>query len=284
MDEKKIIKANEIPYKELEKVGISEAAFLDLPKEALDRIMTGKLSPLLKMDMQLADGKKIPFAGKLMLDRDNNGIARVNVVFNKETMARDYAKAMGLSEDKVPLIKNYLEQQEQKLQNQVKVSPEDMKKLQQGDTLLTDVEINGGKEKRFVQLDKETNTIISAKPAEIKVPNAIGDVVLGEAQKSQFRQGNPIELEIGDTKVTVGVDLNDNTGCRVINGDLNEWKQKKLETWDRLTPGVSGYWRTSENGLQYESYKEEQKYGMSEEQHHAQQQEQEEARGYGRRR
>jgi hypothetical protein len=69
--------------------------------------------------------------------------------------------------------------------------------------------------------------------------------------KQRMRDGLPVEVEVGDTKVTVGVDLNDPTGFRVLKGDLNEWQQKKLVEWDRITPGATGYWQTSENGWEY---------------------------------
>jgi len=33
---------------------------------------------------------------------------------------------------------------------------------------------------------------------------------------------------------------------------MDEWKQHKLEQWDRIAPGVRGYWKTSENGWEYQ--------------------------------
>ena len=32
---------------------------------------------------------------------------------------------------------------------------------------------------------------------------------------------------------------------------MDEWRQRKLEQWDRITPGATGYWQTSENGWEY---------------------------------
>ena len=104
----------------------------------------------------------------------------------------------------------------------------------------------------FVQMDRETKCLMTAKAEEIKIPTSIGNVQLGNEQINRIREGNPIEIEVDNTKVTLGIDLNSFSGFKTMKGDLQEWMQKKMETWDRITPGATGIWRTTENGWQYE--------------------------------
>ena len=227
----KIMKANEVPFDELQQVGISEEAFLNLPKEAIDRMMTGRTSPLLQMQWTKKDGTLVPFLGKLALMRDADGKVHLNVIprIEKQEMVQQLAAAKG-------------------------ITPEDFKKMDKGEILVKEV----GRERQYFQLDRTTNSVVSIKEADIRVPNSVGDVTLGEKQKDRIREGKPLELEVGNTKVTVGVDLNDVTGCRVIKGDLNQWKQDKLIEWDRNTLGVAGYWRCSENNWQLQQVREQQ--------------------------
>ena len=114
------------------------------------------------------------------------------------------------------------------------------------------VQKNGQAQMCYVQLDADLNVLHMVPEKSVAIPDAIGDVQIGTQIAERLRNGEPVELEVGDTKVTVGVDINDLNGFRVVEGDLGEWQQRKLEQWDRVTPGVKGYWKTSENGWEYE--------------------------------
>lgn len=246
-----IIKANEIPVKQLESVGLNEKMLFGLHPKELERMMRGRLSPLMA-DLKVKDDKNraMSFSGKIRFVRTEGG--------NVELMVYPARK---------------------ELKNDFNLSPEDFNKLKDGKAVLVTLEQDNGKEKVFLQCDKETNVVMSMKQGDVRVPQAIGDIVLGEEQRERYLEGKPIELKKDDTTVTVGVDLDDPTGCRVIKGDMNMWQQKKLEEWDKRTPDAYGYWQTTENGLQYKSFVEKQK-GISQE--NTEQQEQ--RSGYGRRR
>lgn len=216
----------EIPYEELEMLGISKEQFLDLPKKAIDMIMTGRLSPMLTLEQGVL--------AKIALKRDEDGKAHV-YVFPKRN----------------------------EIENSLNLSKEELDKLKNNEVISTTIKENGRNEKVFVQMDEETKTLMSVRKEEIHLPNAIGDIVLGNKDKDYIREGKPIELEKEDTKITVGIDLNSRGGFRIIDGDMDEWKRKKLIEWDKTTPGVKGYWKTSENTLTYEEYHKEKK-GISE--------------------
>ena len=109
---------------------------------------------------------------------------------------------------------------------------------------------------------KEEKDKIDGKLKEIA--SSLEDIQLGDRQRDQIRNGQPVTVSKGDTEVTIGVDLDTISGIRVIKGDLDDWRQRKMVEWDRLTPGATGYWQTAENGWEYT--KEQEKYRTQTEQ------------------
>lgn len=219
---KNIFKAKEIPFGELEQYGIAKEAFLDLPRKALDNLLTGRLSPLLKLTVEGKNGKIFQFPAKVKLHRNMDGTTALRIF---------------------PAMKE--------IKNEFSLTEKEMEKLRDSRTIVKSIDRGNGTERCYLQLDKETNTVMHVKSSEIHIPDAIGEAVIGSEQKERIRNGEPVEIHLDDTTVTVGVDLNDRTGFKVINGDLDLWRMKKLVEWDRITPGATGYWQTSENGWEY---------------------------------
>lgn len=223
---KQFIKADEIPYKELKKtLGMSESDFLNLPTPVLDKMLSGRLSPL--MHLKIDTGKHIAeglFKMALVKDEKN----RVNLRF-------------------YPMEKN--------LKYDQKLESEESQRLKKGEAVLKTVVRNGVEEKMLIQLDRETNNIIEMKASAIRVPDSVAGVTLGGTQKQRIREGKPVEIDKDNTKVTVGVDLDDVTNFRVLDGSLKEWYEQKLMKWDRLNRGVAtGWWKTSENLWQLKQF------------------------------
>lgn len=219
---KNIFKAKEIPFGELEQYGIAKEAFLDLPRKALDNLLTGRLSPLLKLTVEGKNGKMFQFPAKVKLHRNMDGTTALRIF---------------------PAMKE--------IKNEFSLTEKELEKLRDSRTIVKSIDRGNGTERCYLQLDKETNTVMHVKASEIHIPDAIGEAVIGSEQKERIRNGEPVEIHLDDTTVTVGVDLNDRTGFKVINGDLDLWRMKKLVEWDRITPGATGYWQTSENGWEY---------------------------------
>jgi hypothetical protein len=105
------------------------------------------------------------------------------------------------------------------------------------------------RDERTINLDKRMDEL-----------EHVRDITLGQNQRQAIREGKPVELEIGDTKVTVGVELSQNSGFKAIEGDLQEWKRKQQIAWDIATPGAMGYWQTEENRWEYKQTLEKYKY------------------------
>lgn len=70
---KNIYNVKEIPFKELKNMGISKEAFLDLPKNAIDRLLTGRLSPLMMLRIS-SDKQAYSIPAKIALVRENGEV------------------------------------------------------------------------------------------------------------------------------------------------------------------------------------------------------------------
>lgn len=221
---KRLFNEKEVPYEELNKIGISKEQFLDFPRQVIDQLMSGRRSPLLMLDVN-GKQKKYQLPAKIAFERGKDGqLHVVTFPINKE------------------------------IKNSLNLKEEELEKLQNNENIVTTVEKDGKKEKVIVQYDGETRTLMYTPQKDIHIPNAIADKILGQEQKERIREGKPLELDTGDTKVTVGVDLNAKGGFKVVDGDMNEWEKQKLIKWDMATPGITGYWRTNENVWQYEKF------------------------------
>ena len=230
----------QIPWAELEQIGLSEEKFLDLPKGSIDRILTGNLSPLMKMQFLDKDGNALAVPECMKLSQNEDGVVPTKFRLVKDEQGNVHVQLLP-------------KRSEVDLQvGETKISKTDLARMKDQESVLTTIRKNGKDEKYYLQLDSSLNIIQMAREKDVIIPNAIGDVTIGQQQAQQIRDGKPVELEVGDTKVTIGVDLNDRNGFRIVEGDMDEWKQKKLEQWDRVTPGIKGYWKTSENGWEYE--------------------------------
>lgn len=231
---------NEMPWDKLKEIGMTEEAFLDLPKDSIDRIMTGNLSPLMKMKFLDTNGNAIKLPESMKLSQSENGVVPAKFRLQRE------------ADGKVSLVLHPKKNEIDLMIGETVITEQQLKHLKEQESVRTLVRKDGKDEMCYVQLDSDLNVLHMTRENNITIPNAIGDVTIGQEIEQRLREGKPVELDVGDTKVTVGVDLNARNGFRVVEGDMDEWKQRKLEQWDRITPGIKGYWKTSENGWEYE--------------------------------
>lgn len=231
---------NEMPWDKLKEIGMTEEAFLDLPKDSIDRIMTGNLSPLMKMKFLDTNGNAIKLPESMKLSQSENGVVPAKFRLQRE------------ADGKVSLVLHPKKNEIDLMIGETVITEQQLKHLKEQESVRTLVRKDGKDEMCYVQLDSDLNVLHMTRENNITIPNAIGDVTIGQEIEQRLREGKPVELDVGDTKVTVGVDLNARNGFRIVEGDMDEWKQRKLEQWDRITPGIKGYWKTSENGWEYE--------------------------------
>ena len=214
---------HEIPYRQLEMLGISKKGFMAANRDILKTIMSGGFSPLLKMKME-ANGKTYHFLAKIRLDREPRG---------------------GVSLDILPLRTNTPKDKELRLDDA------EMEHLRKGLILKKNVYHDSKKVTYYAQLDGETNSIVKVKARDIAVPSVVKDVDVSKQQRDAIREGMPIELDSDGTIYTIGIDLMQPNGIQVIQGNEDDWNQLIAREWDRINPGEIGFWLTDENGWEY---------------------------------
>ena len=220
-----VIKKEEIPFDELEKVGISKSAFLALPKQVVDAMMRGQHGPLMTITVTSpSSGQKYNIDAKLRFARLDNG--KVALMETPRTM---------------------------RIKDEFNLPKSDIDELQNRKTIVRVVEKDGEKEKRFLQLDPETNSVMSVPVDEVHIPSDITTSLL-TSQMTAIYLGEPVETMNAGRLAVIGIDLNSAFGYRLHEGDLEDWYETKLMAWDKAEPGVKGFWSTSENAWQYEEY------------------------------
>ena len=220
----------EIPYEKLEKIGISRKGVLSMPKDIIEPLVNGKVTPLIMTRYKAENGKVIEMPMKLQLDRAENGDVRLMTYQVRKDIERENPK---LSDKELELVKN-------------------------GEAVKKEVKEDGMRKQKYIQLDQETKSLIIKDAASVKITDKlremekIKDIGLGENQKQAAIEGKPIELIVGDQKVTVGVDLREPQGFKVVNGDMQEWEKQTKIRYDNEHEGFMGYVQTDENRWEYQ--------------------------------
>ena len=219
---------DEIPFEKFEKLGISKQDFLAMPKELADTVVNGRVTPLMNTRIHAENGKVIEMHMKLQLTRDDNG----NVLLQTYPVRKQIDNAYNLTD-------------------------RELKKVEEGNVIKKEVTEDGEKKVKFIQLDQETKSLISRNVATVKLANKlrdmekINDIELGANQKQAAQEGKPLELNVGDQKVTVGVDLREPQGFKIVNGDMKEWERQMKIKYDEEHEGFMGYVQTDENRWEY---------------------------------
>ena len=231
MTNKKAFLEEEIPYDKLEKLGIKRRAFLSMPKDLVDPIINGKVSPILKAHIKAKNGKTMEIPMKIQLSRDDDGS-----------------------------IKLLTYQRTKQIQNDFELTPRELERVKNGEVIRKELEEDGIRKMKFIQLDCETNALIPKSVARVRIAEKlrdmekIKDIELGANQKQAAQEGKPIQLNVGDQPVTVGVDLREPQGFKVVNGDMEEWNRQKKIKYDLEHEGYMGYVQTDENRWEYQKF------------------------------
>lgn len=225
---------SEVPYQTLARFGLTQEKIEDLPLWALEDIGQGRRSPLLPIHVTDENGVTLRSRTRFALVRMEDG--KVDVVFYPQL-------------EKSPLESFTKEQQED---------------LLAGKAILSDVkDAEGRNSKAFVQIDKDTNQVMSVPTPVIgrNLEVLKDELKLSPAELNVMQKGEPLTLIMEDEQVTVGIDLNDKTGIRICQGDSQKWKENTKREWDKYTFGCYGCWVMADDGnLDYvpeEEYSEE---------------------------
>ncbi len=211
----------ELPYDTLSQFGLTQEMIEDLPMQTLEAISHGRHSPVLPIKVNDENGNTVTERSRFAFVRKENGEA--DVIF-------------------FPVLKKSpLE----------KYNEEQKKQLQSGKTILADsVTADGRKTKVFVQIDTETNQVMSV-PTQVIARNLqvlAEELKLSNAEIKVMQQGDPLTFVMEDEPVTVGIDLNEKNGIRFCQGDSQKWSEHTKREWDKYTFGCYGCWVMDDDG------------------------------------
>ena len=222
-----------LPYEKLAVLGIDREKADLLPKEVKERLVSGEVTPLMQVSINARNGDTITLPVKLQLTADKNG--------NPALIAYPVRAELEVERNKV-----------------LRLTEQETARLRNGEVLQKAVEVNGEKTKQYLQLDPETKLVIHRKVTDIQLEQklkdmeSVNDIELGTQQKQQVREGKPIELNVGGEKVSVGVDLKESQGFKVIQGDMKEWERQQKLRYDEQHPEYLGLVMTDKNRWEYQ--------------------------------
>ncbi len=211
----------ELPYDTLSQFGLTQEMIEDLPMHILEELSHGRHSPVLPIKVTDENGNTVTGRSRFAFVRKENGEA--DVIF-------------------FPVLnKSSLE----------KYNEEQQKQLRSGKVILADaLTTDGRKTKAFVQIDIETNQVMSV-PTQVIARNLqvlSEELKLSNAEINVMQQGEPQTFVMDDTPITVGIDLNEKDGIRFCQGDTKKWSEHTKREWDKYTFGCYGCWVMDDDG------------------------------------
>ncbi|WP_290379952.1 DUF4099 domain-containing protein [uncultured Duncaniella sp.] len=223
---------NSLPYEKLALLGIDREKADRLPEDFKRRLADGEVTPLMQVSITARNGNVITLPLKLQMALDHSG----------QTVLIAYPVRKALDEEKT---------------RELRLTTNEVERLRKGDVIQKAVDANGEKTQHYLQLDPETKSIIRRKVNDIKVEQRVRDmekvnhIEFGTQQKQQVRDGKPAELNVGGEKVTVGIDLKEPQGFRIVKGDMKEWERQQKLRYDDLQPEYIGLVQTDKNTWEY---------------------------------
>ena len=190
-----------LPYEKLAVLGIDREKADLLPQEVKEKLASGEVTPLMQVSINARNGGIITLPVKLQLTADKNG--------NPALIAYPVRADLEVERNKV-----------------LRLTEQEAIRLRNGEVVQKAVEVNGEKTQQYLQLDPETKSVIHRRVTDIRLEQKlkdmekVNDIELGTRQKQQVREGKPVELNVGGEKVSVGVDLKEPHGFKVINGNM----------------------------------------------------------------
>lgn len=211
----------ELPYETLSQFGLTQEMIEDLPMHILEELSHGRHSPVLPIKVNDDNGNTVTDRSRFAFVRKENGEA--DVVF-------------------YPVLKK---------SSLEKYSEERQKQLRSGKVILADtVTADGRKTKAFVQIDTETNQVMSV-PTQVIARNLqvmAEELKLSNAEIKVMQQGEPLTFVMQDEPVTVGISLHEKDGIRFCQGDAKKWSEQTKREWDKYTFGCYGCWMMDDDG------------------------------------
>ena len=210
---------NEIPYEDFERMGFSQEMIDDLPEVIMERLLSGEKTPLLVSSKN--DSNNNPMKATIWMSREENGV--VTGFYRPYDNVRDYSD----------------------------FSKSQQKTLLNGGVVLTELK---GQPSSYYQMDEDTNRILSC-PADCLMNNFNGlkTNLSAYIDEKTFSEGKIQSVVSDGNVITIGIDLSDSKGYRVVEGDEQNWKQEKeTDKLPKYNFGLYGCWTfDKDNNLSY---------------------------------
>lgn len=225
--------SEQLPYEKLALLGIDREKADNLPQEVKERLVSGEVTPLMQVSISARNGDVITLPLKLQMIADKDG--------NPALIAYPVRAELEAERNKV-----------------LRLTPQEAGRLAKGEVIQKAVEVNGEKTQQYLQLDPETKSVIHRRVTDIEIERKlkdmekVNDIELGTQQKQQVRDGMPVELNVGGEKVSVGIDLKEPQGFKLIKGDMKEWERQQKLRYDDLHPEYLGLVMTDKNRWEYQ--------------------------------
>lgn len=222
-----------LPYEKLAILGIDREKADNLPMEVKEKLMAGEVTPIMQVSINARNGSVITMPMKLQLTTDRNGAPALIAYPVRAELDRERNKILNLTH-------------------------QEAERLTKGEVIQKAVNVNGEKTQQYLQLDPETKSVIHRRVTDIKLEQRlkdmekVNDIELGMQQKQQIREGKPVELNVGGEKVSVGIDLKEQQGFKLIKGDMKEWERQQKIRYDELHPEYLGLVMTDRNRWEYQ--------------------------------
>lgn len=199
---------SEIPYELLASFGLSQEMVEDLPMKVLEQLLSGQRTPLLPISIQDSEGKASNYLARLSLVRVEDGIDVMLMPYKESTLLEEFG-----------------EQQQSILRN--------------GSALYSE------QDALYYQLDASTHQIMSM-PSHVIEHNiqVLGKSIdMERSDVEQLMHGEILCLNKENLPVTIGIDLTEDVGIRMVNGDRVAWEK---EVAGKDIPlynfGINGCW------------------------------------------
>jgi hypothetical protein len=265
-----------LPYEALESLGINRG---NLKTSDTDALLSGHKTDLMKFSVEdtperrhvlerekamyiVDENGKLNFEGKIQLQKymivddigeHKNILKNANIEFEelKGNKLRFDANAMqkfaigaAVLISPVTALALMLVLKKREITNSLGLKDSDIRALKQGDVVRR---INDKKENVLVQLDKDTNNLVSVRAKDISIPNRVAGQDLTPIQKEMLKNGQEIKItdRRGDS-VIAKIDLNEKSGLslkdetgRKITVPLGQKKTQEEEQKQKREDGLT---------------------------------------------
>lgn len=228
---------DEYPLDILGEFGLTENMIYDLPDYVHENIEMGGMSPLLPISIKQPFGCTHCYAKFCLIEVEDG----IDVMFSPKLKEAD--------------LSNFLKQ--------------DRQLLLEGKTIVSEVEEavlqddgteSKKKVKAFVQLDKETNSVVYA-PTQIigrNLQTLTNEFDLSENELQGFWKGELVTTEIPDENaeaatITIGIDLFSEKGVVLVPGGAAQWNRMVHRSMLEYNFGNDGCWVNRHGLLEYVS-------------------------------